>query len=377
MTLKQFLQKKPQLAEQVLLKVENMVQKLVEKGMSRHSIVQAIIADYVQSQTDLEKIKWLAESMKEKLPSLLASKQGLLVACSLFNVLDAKDRKTIVKSIQEPLKEMIVNKVASLFIVHILNNLDDTVISKKKILHDVLLTVDDNVNDRCFQAIFLGISTPKSKRYFTAEDIEAFEAWQDHSTSKKDPEVRRLELLQIFVKPMEMFYEERMQFYLQDIAKNPLLSRTLAARIEVGGVAESDAMDELFRQIQKRQTVGDQLLIVAAHPAVQFALKDLVRLEQELAKKDPKQYESMAFCQKLSDCLLKHFDECLKTRACWLMVQLLEDSNTKDLLADLRQDKHMKAVKAAIHAQKKSGKVDPGLAMLQSVLTGKSDKKSK
>ena len=59
------------------------------------------------------------------------------------------------------------------------------------------------------------------------------------------------------------------------------------------------------------------------------------------------------------------------------MVQLLEDSNTKDLLADLRQDKHMKAVKAAIHAQKKSGKVDPGLAMLQSVLTGKSDKKSK
>ena len=89
MTLKQFLQKKPQLAEQVLLKVENMVQKLVEKGMSRHSIVQAIIADYVQSQTDLEKIKWLAESMKEKLPSLLASKQGLLVACSLFNVLDA------------------------------------------------------------------------------------------------------------------------------------------------------------------------------------------------------------------------------------------------------------------------------------------------
>jgi len=64
MTLKQFLQKKPQLAEQVLLKVENMVQKLVEKGMSRHSIVQAIIADYVQSQTDLEKIKWLAESMK-------------------------------------------------------------------------------------------------------------------------------------------------------------------------------------------------------------------------------------------------------------------------------------------------------------------------
>ena len=56
--------------------------------------------------------------MKEKLPSLLASKPqrkilyleynrnqkhhlkpGLEVACSLFNILDAKDRKIVVKSI--------------------------------------------------------------------------------------------------------------------------------------------------------------------------------------------------------------------------------------------------------------------------------------
>lgn len=54
--------------------MEAIVQKLVEKGMSRHSIVQAIIRDYVVCQTDIEKLKWLAETMKEKLPSLLASK---------------------------------------------------------------------------------------------------------------------------------------------------------------------------------------------------------------------------------------------------------------------------------------------------------------
>jgi hypothetical protein len=50
-------------------------------------------------QKDHEKIRWLADSMKEKLPSLLASKQGLSVACALFNVLDAKDRKLVVKSV--------------------------------------------------------------------------------------------------------------------------------------------------------------------------------------------------------------------------------------------------------------------------------------
>lgn len=167
MGLKEFLELKPTMAQQVLDKIEGIVQKLVEKGMSRHSLVQAIICEYIQCQPDIEKIRWLAESMKEKLPSLLASKQGLLVACALFNVLEAKDRKLVVKSIQEPLKEMITNKVAHLFIVHIVNNLDDTVSSKKKILNDILLTVDDNINDKCFQNLLIGIYSPSSKRYFT------------------------------------------------------------------------------------------------------------------------------------------------------------------------------------------------------------------
>ena len=138
------------LKDKILDKIEGIIQKLVEKGMSRHSLVQAIIADYIFCQTDVEKIKWPAETMKEKLPSLLASKQGLQVACVLFNHLDAKDRKLVVKSVQEPLKEMVTNKIAHLFLIHMLNNLDDTVISKKKILSDIMLTIDENINDKCF-----------------------------------------------------------------------------------------------------------------------------------------------------------------------------------------------------------------------------------
>jgi len=223
------------------------VQKLVEKGMSRHSLVQAIIKDYILCQPDIQKIKWLAESMKEKLPSLLASKQGLYVACAFFSVLEAKDRKLVVKSVQEPLKEMITNKIAHLFILHILNNLDDTVISKKKILSDMLMTVDENKSDDCYVRIFLGMYSPLSKRYFQAEDIEAFTAMQAHSTSKKEPESRRKELLAIITNPLEKFFEENMLFYLMDTDKNHLLPKTFSARIELGGVASSDSIDEMFR----------------------------------------------------------------------------------------------------------------------------------
>lgn len=115
---------------------------MIEKGLMRHTIVQAILYDYYQNATDFERIKTVNELLKEKLPSLLASNQGLYVACACFTMLDAKDRKLVLKSLKENIKEMFTNKLAHLFLIHIVNNLDDTTLSKKKILTVSILRVD-------------------------------------------------------------------------------------------------------------------------------------------------------------------------------------------------------------------------------------------
>lgn len=72
--------------------------------------------------------------LKEKLPALLASSQGLYVACACFTMIDAKDRKAVVKTLKEDMKEMFTNKMAHLFLIHVLSTLDDTTLSKKKII---------------------------------------------------------------------------------------------------------------------------------------------------------------------------------------------------------------------------------------------------
>ncbi len=48
--------------------------------------------------------------------------------------MDAKDRKVVVKTLKEAIKEMLTNKLAHLFVLHIVNTLDDTQLSKKKII---------------------------------------------------------------------------------------------------------------------------------------------------------------------------------------------------------------------------------------------------
>ena len=111
----------------------------------------------------------------------------------------------------------------------------------------MLITIDDNANDINFQNIFLGIYALKSKRYFQNDDIFAFNSLAEHTTSKKDKDVRRMELLKIINGPLEKFYEEHMHFYLMDIVNNPLMAKVIQGRIELGNVKDSDAVDDLFR----------------------------------------------------------------------------------------------------------------------------------
>ena len=95
---------------------------------------------------------------------------------------------------------------------------------------------------------------------FRPDEIEAFEAYSQLSTSKKDENVRRQELMKIIMKPLESFFEEHLQYYLQEINKNLILKYLLRAIIEctnliknynykLGGCGEehSDMIDEMLR----------------------------------------------------------------------------------------------------------------------------------
>lgn len=175
-----------------------------------------------------------------------------------------------------------MNRVASLFITHVLNTLDDTVISKKKIIHDLLMCIDEGIEVKGFQNIFIGIQSPLQKRYFDADDIAAFTAYQQHSTSKKAPELRRKELIQAVCKPLENFFYEKLSTHLADVTKVPLLAKVLAMRIELGDVEDNELIDELIRQVSKKADYDGGRGILMGDMNLHRMLKELVQKEAEL-----------------------------------------------------------------------------------------------
>lgn len=240
-SLKEFMQLKPQLTKDILDKVEPVIIKLVEKGQTRHTIVQAILGDYVECETSKEKILNIADTVKEKLPALLSSREGLRVACTFFDILDAKDRKVAVKNL--PINEMVVNKIAHLFVIHVANTLDDTQLTKKKVLHEALKVIDDHIEDHFFQSVLISALTlPNSLEkkkdkagktfhnpFLSIDDLKCILAGQSYSTSKKDDKVRHGELVKIVQKPLETFFEEKLTYYLQEPKGNMLMKALFIA----------------------------------------------------------------------------------------------------------------------------------------------------
>lgn len=140
-----------------------------------------------------------------------------------------------------------------------------------------------------------------------------------------------------------------MLIYVMDITKNPLFRQTLQARIEIGDFKSSDAMDEMFRQVQKKETIDDQKgQILIGHPDIHRALKELVKFDAEL--KD----STLEFSQNLASIIVRCMDDCLKTRASWIFVEMLEHDNTKKLvLPELK--KQEKAIEKLLSSKDMKG----------------------
>lgn len=91
----------------------------------------------------LDKQKEIANLLIEHIPALLTSREGLKVACGVFTISNAKDRKTIVKSLKGLVKELVLHPIGSLFLVKVINSYDDTVTCKKYVVNDLVTNFED------------------------------------------------------------------------------------------------------------------------------------------------------------------------------------------------------------------------------------------
>lgn len=93
---------------------------------------------------------------------------------------------------------------------------------------------------------------------------------------------------------------------------------------------------------------------MAGHPDLHRVLKDLVQLDSEKG--------NLTFSKKLSGVLLKNLDNVLASRACWVLIKILELEKTKKFVINELKESE---VKTAL----KQNKQNKGLQILHDLLT--------
>lgn len=127
-------------------------------------------------------------------------------------------------------------------------------------------------------------------------------------------------------------------------------------------------MDEMFRQVQKKETIDDQKgTMLIGHPDIHRALKELVKFDAELKE------STLEFSQNMASILVRCMEDCLKTRATWIFVELLEHEKTKGfVLPELK--KQEKAIEKLLSSKEMKG--NKGLQIIMDNIKGKSKSKA-
>lgn len=151
-------------------------------------------------------------SIKDASLALLATKHGAMVVSKCLSLGSTKDRKRIVKCFKGKVMEACNHPSGYLALLTLMNVVDDTVMVQKMILSEMLPNLREVAEHVTGHKVLLQLLRPNSKSYFDAREHNALElpmipSPDDAETFvvnfKKDPEVRRQELLKGLRAPLE------------------------------------------------------------------------------------------------------------------------------------------------------------------------------
>jgi pumilio family protein 6 len=363
-SIRKLIKEKPMLKDSVVEKLESLSHKFIEKGLIRHTIVQAILYDYFSISTDEQQLELLT-LLTENFPALLGSKPGLKVACGLFAIASSKDRRAIIKLVKPLVEEMSTNQVSSLFLLYVSLTLDDTVMSRKSVVNTLVKTYQDIKEDKSatilYSCLLTGIEHPV-RNAITKTKLKALMQNYKKTTSKKEESVRRKEIMINLADEIAEHMEKDLVEQL--CSSKPFVVVSLIYYFIEQNEGE-DFMDTLYRTLEKQITSykDSNKIPVVAHASVHRLIKELIVDEINMKKEDPSR--DLHFTEAICKILKKDIDTHLIERSVFLLATIAQNEESKHMLT--KDEIPKKSIKDAM----KKASNQTGLRLLNTFMYGK------
>lgn len=229
----------------------------VAKGSTGFQILHAAMKEYVSILVDdLDKhdsqIREFIELLAEQFAELVHTPEGSEVASTLIAIANAKERKTIIRSLKAHAKKLILNEHGNSVLITLFMTVDDTVLVHKSFSAELFTSeqlpalIEDKFSRRPLLYLLKGLDG----KYFpprVREEFEKFEKLAYQKTTKKPQEQRRAELQ---AKALPLIYESILATTSAD--SDPTFSKLLSVNMAAQFITElilTPAEDELRKQV--------------------------------------------------------------------------------------------------------------------------------
>lgn len=356
--------------------IRAMLNKGIEKSLFGYTYYQDLFAEYVSNCTPND-VRDIAPSVVDHSVHLLSSKAGTRVVAACASYGSAKDRKRIMKSLKGFSRSALLHRDAYLAILRLVQVTDDTVSTHKNIFNELLSAPDTEeesskaplleiaLNDRACKLFLMLLIRNEFlwNKLFDPYELSIMdphpmvtEGGKEIPTSRKDPEIRKEELMQHLRKPLIEICTENTKELLFSLPGSALVREIYNSSHPEALV---DAILDLCESELNRKVDEDSMLLFEDRIA-HLAVKNLILCDVEGG--DPKK-NSLAkeFLNRFQDRLV---DVAKSNRGAFILAALCK-------VPDARHDavKYLKTKTAALEKLSSKSKASAGYEALLKEIT--------
>uniref|UniRef100_A0A0A9XGJ3 PUM-HD domain-containing protein n=1 Tax=Lygus hesperus TaxID=30085 RepID=A0A0A9XGJ3_LYGHE len=141
------LQQNPALAPSILVGLKSTLTKCLDKNwLLGNPIVLTILCDYLNHCTEKDRLEML-EPLRSHMTAIIKNKVGADVGLIILKNSSAKEKKEIIKDMKGDIANIAVSPSGSVFLQHLIDSVDDTVLMKKALVPAVIENADEIITN--------------------------------------------------------------------------------------------------------------------------------------------------------------------------------------------------------------------------------------
>ena len=297
--------------------------RILNKNLINSSLIHTVLYEFLSNCTKEDKVE-ITAMVRPLIAELSQTRDGAKAANLCIWHGTNKDRKLIMKSFKDHVKDITTSEHGYLMILALLDSVDDTVLLKKIILQEMMSNLNDIMSNEYGRLVLLYIVAHRDTHYFHPVLIDYLKQGDGNESSKKPAEIRQKEILECVIENLVENISNNTLAWLADGHTLLLTLATLKASPGDKLKPPFEAIAKFIVGIDSKLKKEDIETLAIEEPGLHMILKKLIQADRQRIEKNELTFGEV-LVEHLTVDSIEHWIN--YNRGCFLLVTLIENES--------------------------------------------------